>query len=498
MKKSAKIGMLILVLFLAVGFAAVTTTLVLNGSAFLGANQEDFDVYFSKASTDEGGTAVIDSTTRREITYTTKELKSIGDTATLNYTVYNNSTNYDANVSVSFNAVNVVDSKDYTEYYSLTRTGFDTNSNTVVQSKQSVDGTIVVTLLKPVLEDVEIEFTLTLTVNATERTVRGIEPTNELTAFQLAERLGVGINLGNSLDVVDGYAGYYFNTETMWGNPLITKSYVEKLQQKGFKTVRIPVTYKNHIQDGVIDPLWLDRVEEVVNYVIESGMYSIIDIHHDASMSEHKWISADPDTYATDSVAYANLWTQIANRFKDYDYRLIFEGFNEIMDANGDKYHTAAYSVVHDFNQLFIDTVRGTGGKNADRFLVVSTYGGSENPTIVEAAIGEGLTDTSENKLLLSIHAYVTSVDGINYGMRRVDSYATTYGMPIIIDEFGNTATTSMEERLAATSAFVSLSKELNIPLVWWDDGDSDDGYGIIDRTTGETIYPEIVEVLTS
>ena len=174
MNRKAKLGILILVVLLAVGFAAVATTLLINGTARVGINEADFDVYFSRASTDVGGTAVIDPTTRREITYTTKELKSIGDTATLKYAVMNNSSQYDADVSVTFTATNVVDSKDYTDYYSISRTGFDVGNTTVVQSKKFVNGTIVITLLKPVLEDVEIEFTLTLTVNVTERTETGV------------------------------------------------------------------------------------------------------------------------------------------------------------------------------------------------------------------------------------------------------------------------------------------------------------------------------------
>ena len=174
MKKTNTIGIIVLVLLLTIGFAAVATTLVLNVAAVIGANQEDFDVYFSKASTDVGGTAVINPDTRRIITYTTKELKGIGEKATLEYTVMNNSSQYDADVSVTFTATNVVDDKDYTDYYSITRTGFDVGNNTVVRSKKSVDGTIVISLLKPVLEDVEIEFTLTLTVNATERIEEGI------------------------------------------------------------------------------------------------------------------------------------------------------------------------------------------------------------------------------------------------------------------------------------------------------------------------------------
>ena len=167
-----KTGLLVLVLLLAIGFAAVATTLLLNGTAVIGANQEDFEVYFSSATTDDGGTALI-SNDKKAITYSTKLLKNIDDTAELEYTVKNDSANYDANVTVTWSAIETISGKDYSSYYTVSRTGFDTNESAIVTSKSSVDGIIVITLVKPVLDDINITFTMTLDATAVERDTLG-------------------------------------------------------------------------------------------------------------------------------------------------------------------------------------------------------------------------------------------------------------------------------------------------------------------------------------
>ncbi len=173
MKKTNTIGIIVLVLLLAVGFAAVATNLIINGQATIGVNQEDFNVYFSKAVAEEGGTAAI-SGDKKTITYSTKTLRAINDEAVLEYTVTNDSANYDANVEVTWSAVDIISGVDYSTYYTVTRTGFTLGTATVVPGKSSVDGTIVIALVKPVLEDVEITFTMTFTANATERTEEAI------------------------------------------------------------------------------------------------------------------------------------------------------------------------------------------------------------------------------------------------------------------------------------------------------------------------------------
>jgi hypothetical protein len=169
MKKTKDLGLLILVLLMAIGFATVTTNLVINGSTSVATNPADFNVIFSYATTDEGGTATI-SQDKKSITFNSRTLSQVGDTSTLNYTVLNQSSNYDASVSVTWSAVDIVNNVDYSDYYTVTRTGFDPEDPTTIVGKAFEDGKIVITLTKPVIDNVQITFQMTLVVSAAERT----------------------------------------------------------------------------------------------------------------------------------------------------------------------------------------------------------------------------------------------------------------------------------------------------------------------------------------
>lgn len=171
MKRNSKIGLIIIVLMLSVGFAAVATNLIINNTVNIGINPADFDIYFSFAKAEQGGTATI-SDDKKTITYSTKTLTTVGEKAKLDYTVTNNSSNYDADVTVIWNAVDTISGKDYSEYYTVTRTGFESGVATTVEAKTSVDGTIEITLIKPILEEVEIESSMTYDAAPQERTLK--------------------------------------------------------------------------------------------------------------------------------------------------------------------------------------------------------------------------------------------------------------------------------------------------------------------------------------
>ena len=177
MKRYLELGVLVLVVILAIGFAVVTTNLILYGISNISTNPADFDIYFTNAATDEGGSATIDSNNNKNIVFSSKKLSFVGNSTTLNYTVYNNSFQYDANVNVDFSAVNIVDGVDYSNYYSLTFTGFDPTTSehtTFMAGKTSKDGSVTITLEQPLLKEVQIEFTLTLVPSAVERTKQAV------------------------------------------------------------------------------------------------------------------------------------------------------------------------------------------------------------------------------------------------------------------------------------------------------------------------------------
>ena len=123
--------------------------------------------------------------------------------------------------------------------------------------------------------------------------------------------MGTGWNLGNSFDPVD----YTWLTdemayETAWGNPKVTKELIHFIKEQGFDTIRIPVTWTNHVSaapEYTISPQWLDRVQEVVDWCIEEDLYVILNIHH-----ENSWLTRASTDYEGTMVKYRAIWTQLA------------------------------------------------------------------------------------------------------------------------------------------------------------------------------------------
>lgn len=247
------------------------------------------------------------------------------------------------------------------------------------------------------------------------------------TAFDAAANFGPGTNLGNTLDstsynVVEdrkGNVGWIVQWgkkdeqgnllpeawETAWAQPKTTPEIADYLISLGFNTIRIPITWAEHLdENNQVDPLWMERVKEVVDLFHSRGVYVIINVHHDGGADG--WIEASEESYNTYHGRFASLWTQIATTFQDYDERLLFESMNEVLDANNAwntptpdaaKWHNA-------WTQLFVDTVRATGGNNAQRNLILMTYsgGGAEgNFTSVKMP-----QDTTEGHLMLTVHNY--------------------------------------------------------------------------------------------
>ena len=173
MKKKSML--IIAILLMSIGFAAISTTLIINGNAKVSENNEDFSVIFTAASIDGNdvySTAVDE--TKKTITFTTSELKTLNQTSILTYEVTNNSSNYDANVSVT-----CVPKEGTTAKYTSIKNKLE-NDATVVKAKETLNGTLTVTLNQVSTENVTEEYTCKLEFNAVERDTVGVE----LTQFQ--------------------------------------------------------------------------------------------------------------------------------------------------------------------------------------------------------------------------------------------------------------------------------------------------------------------------
>lgn len=320
-------------------------------------------------------------------------------------------------------------------------------------------------------------------------------PVGDKTAQEIVDDMGVGWNLGNALDSFSYDRGYSLESEIWWGNPKTTKKMIDTIALAGFESIRIPVTYYNHLDEKhQIDPAWLDRVEEVVNYALDNDLYVVMNVHHDTG--HDGWIRSDVATYETDSAELVNLWNQIAARFKDYDNRLLFEGTNEILnsDENWDwGVSWDDFRITHDLNQDFIDTVRSTGGNNSNRYLVLSTWAAAPDSCQIEHLFYKDFVDTATDKLIMSVHNYNTSEEAILYNMKVLEKYSKLHNIPIIIDEFGTTWSTPEEERVTIAKNYVTTAKEYGFACFVWDNGGS---YQLLDRNKCCFSLPTIVEAM--
>ena len=189
MKKKSML--IIAILLMSIGFAAISTTLILNGNAKVSENNEDFSVIFTAASIDGNNvyTTAVDDT-KKIITFTTSELKTLNQTSILTYEVTNNSSNYDANVTVT-----CVPKTGTTAKYTSIKNKLE-NDATVVKAKETLNGTLTVTLDKVATESVTEEYTCKLEFNAVERDTIGVE----LTQFQKDSwsKIAANVKSGNT------------------------------------------------------------------------------------------------------------------------------------------------------------------------------------------------------------------------------------------------------------------------------------------------------------
>lgn len=323
-------------------------------------------------------------------------------------------------------------------------------------------------------------------------------------SMAVVAKMGVGWNLGNTLDTKNA-------DETAWGNPKATKELIDAIKNRGFKTLRVPVTWQYHMgeaPDYIIEEAWLDRVEEVVNYGLDNDMYVIINIHHD-----EEWVIPSYDKLNASKNQLGIVWTQIANRFKEYNDHLIFETLNETRLLGSPQEWTGGTAegrdCINQFHQVSVEAIRSTGSNNADRHIMVSTYAASA----AEAALNDLVLPSSSN-LIVSIHNYFpynlslgktetkwgTNSDksALDFELDRLVEKFISRGIPVVMGEWGTQEQGNLEDRVRHAAYFAKGCVERGICPVWWDNGISNGEFGIINRNTYEWVYPDIAAALVS
>ena len=339
---------------------------------------------------------------------------------------------------------------------------------------------------------------------------------SERTTAEFVRDMGLGINLGNTLDST----GTWFektveNQETAWGSPVITKKMIDGYAAGGFGVMRLPVTWTLLAdEDGNIPKEFMDRVEEIVGWIIDSGMCCILNTHHD------DWSQKFTADFDGTLEIYTNVWNQICDRFADYGEELMFESMNEVgFDDIWNQYggpdgKAEAFDMFNRINQTFVDTVRGSGGNNPERHLLIASYW----TNIDHACCDEFVMPTDPaGKCAISVHYYTPSVlclidSDVDWGKARTDwgtdaDYAelnkymdmmkenfADKGIPVIIGEygcFGSNKSREVIEQWTLDVAEAAYSRSM-CPILWDTSGDE------FDRENAVFRRPEFIARLTS
>ncbi|MBR5751156.1 MAG: glycoside hydrolase family 5 protein [Clostridia bacterium] len=350
-------------------------------------------------------------------------------------------------------------------------------------------------------------------------------PDNEAMAF--LREMGIGWNLGNTFDAYNDALpkSREMEMETVWCGFRTTENTIKAVAEAGFTTLRLPVSWHNHV-DGefVISRQWLDRVQEVVDWAFKYELYVIINIHHDEGAD---YFYPDSAHYEASEKYIRSIWTQLSERFRDYDQHLIFESMNEPRLKGNQAYEwnfdgraaacKDAADCINRLNQVFVDTVRASGGNNAGRYLMVPAYAAA--PANAVSSLFALPEDTADNRIIVSAHAYTPynfalSAGGTNtFSLKssrftgEIDSFLNSLyrkfivnGIPVVIGEFGaRDKGGNLSDRVAFAAYYVAAATSRNIPCCWWDNNSmSGDGenFGLLRRYRSKWQYPEIVEAM--
>lgn len=353
-------------------------------------------------------------------------------------------------------------------------------------------------------------------------------------AQEIVYDMQFGWNLGNTFDATPWNDAQNFgnDSEKQWGQPITTQEMIQGLKRLGIKTIRIPISWHNHLEDNnyTISRAWMGRVQQVVDWAYEEGMYVIINIHHDNYDSKKKNFGYGKGFYLSEECKDESLkfitrvWEQVSETFKNYDDKIIFEVLNEPR-LQGDRHEwnympscatcKEAMNILNEFTQKALDTIRASGGNNANRLVMIPSIAGSP-----DAALHNDFKlpkDSAENALAVSVHMYTPydfamGVPGstifteghkgsLNSYFNRLNMTFVSKGIPVVIGEMGATNKGNLEDRAAWFGYFVQHARRYGMTACVWDNGASDpstsksEKYGYYNRLAQEWYFPLLMDV---
>lgn len=302
---------------------------------------------------------------------------------------------------------------------------------------------------------------------------------NEITPSMAISEMGIGINLGNTLDAP---------TEGEWALPA-EEYYIQAFSDAGFKHIRIPITWDKHIASAApyeIEEAFLNRVEQIVDWSLARELYVIINIHHD------DWFKNEYDSISNKN-RFDSIWLKLSERFKDKSSRLIFEIFNEP--------HGLTIEELNSVNQRVLSIIRN---QTSNRLVV---FAGNEYSNI-DTLLTMGIPDTDDKFLIGNFHSYdpwnFAGICTQEWGSdqdkqalkeiyQKANSWSLEHDIPVMVNEFGvakydfkqpeNICNQSQRENYIREH--VGYAKEFGIAATFWDDGGSFSTYDRTNNTWG-------------
>ncbi len=317
----------------------------------------------------------------------------------------------------------------------------------------------------------------------------------EMTTMEIVKDMGMGINLGNTLESCGTWidSSSVTNYETAWGSPVITEAMIKGYYDAGYGVLRVPVAWSNMMAaDYTIHPDYIARTKEIVGWALDAGLYVILNIHYDSG-----WWTDFPTDKANCMEKYVRVWEQLSEAFGEYDEHLMFESLNEEggWDSLWNRYSGSidgkaeSYGLLNEINQTFVDTVRDSGGNNAQRHLLIAGYNTDVDLTC-DAMFK--MPKDSANRLAVSVHYYTPSTfciltEDASWGKARtewgnekdiaemnkyMDKLKTTFvdkGYPVIIGEYGVAVENKTREmiNLYVTTVCEAIYTRDMCPVLW-------------------------------
>lgn len=313
------------------------------------------------------------------------------------------------------------------------------------------------------------------------------------TAADIIKAMGPGFNLGNTFDL---------NSHSTAITP--NRSVIDIYKAAGMKHIRIPVTWLESINGSTLASTVDGKVnfqnsrflelKAVIDYALSKDLYVVINAHHEHWLKDHYDGSAAYDT------KFSNLWTDIANYFKSYSNKLIFDVLNEPEGTMGQwgaetgftfplPTSTTAISLTRQINKVAYNAIRATGGGNTTRIIMVEPNGQGNQGMIEEVYPNKAeLPGLGNDKYLaIQVHTYdpwafcgQTGADSaypgatsIAAGINKVATHSALIGVPINYGEFGVGRTsaarnTSVVYEYYRTVKATTLANNMSFSV--WDD----------------------------